>query len=123
MNFNDSNLHQTYIELLLEKTLNNRALAKTLFEKLFTSLPIQIEELDRLLNNKEVSRAQKLIHDIHGAIASCGLVNIEYQAGLLEKNLSEDNLEKAQKNFQNLNQLVRKFVDCQEAILAGLQAK
>ncbi len=120
MNFNDSNLHQTYIELLLEKTLNNRTLAKTLFEKLFTSLPIQIKELDHLLKNNELTQSQKLIHDIHGAVASCGLVNLEYQAGLIERYLFEDNLESAQNSFQNLEQLVNNFLDCQKAILASI---
>ena len=120
MNFNDSNLHQTYIELLLEKTLNNRTLAKTLFEKLFNSLPTQIEELAGLLKNNELTQAQKLIHDIHGAVASCGLVNLEYQAGLIERYLFENNMERAQKSFQNLEQLVNNFLACQEAILTNI---
>ncbi len=121
MNFSSSNLHQTYIELLLEKTLNNRVLAKTLFEKLFATLPTQIEELEGFLNKQNLSLAQKIAHDIHGTVASCGLVNLEYHANLVERHLFMNNLEQAQKSFLNLEQLVRKFLDCQNDILSSLQ--
>ncbi len=120
MNFNTSNLHQTYIELLLEKTLNNRALAKTLFEKIFATLPVQIDELAHLLNRNDISQAQQLIHDIHGTVASCGLVNLEYHAGLVERHLFENDLEKSYKSFQVLQQLVGNFLDCQDDIVSNL---
>ncbi len=120
MNFDSSNLHQTYIDLLLEKTLGNRELAKTLFEKLFASLPKQIEQLTGFLDNNQASQAQKLIHEIHGTVASCGLVNLEYHAGLVERHIFNGDLEKAQKGFQTLKQLMRNFLDCQNDILSNL---
>lgn len=117
MNTASSDPHQIYVELILEKTLNNRALAKTLFEKLFDGLPAQVEDLSRLLNGNDTVNAQKIIHDIHGIVASCGLVNLEYYAGLVEKLLFDKNLVSAKKSFRILEEQIKIFLDYQEDIL------
>jgi len=119
MNLNSP--HLEYVELMLEKTLGNRILAKILFEKLFITLPSQLEDLSETLDKQNFANAKRVIHDIQGVVGNCGLVNLEYYAQRIDNYLSVEDLESAQQNFRILQEQTRCFIECGEEILATLE--
>jgi len=110
-----------YVELMLERTLNNKTLAKNLFEKLFSSLRIQLNDLSLSLRENDLEKAQFIAHDINGVVANCGLINLEYYAQVMNKFLSENDIINAQKFFQIFKQQADSMLDCQDDILSLLK--
>jgi HPt (histidine-containing phosphotransfer) domain-containing protein len=113
--------HLEYVELLLEKTLGDKVLAKTLFEKLFTTLPDQLEYLAITLSKKDISEAKQMTHDIQGVFGNCGLINLEYFAQKINTYLSVKDLQSARKYSRILQVQVSDFIACEEKILAALE--
>lgn len=118
---NSDSPHLEYVELMLERTLGNRILAKTLFEKLFIALPCQLEDLSETLNKQNFAKAKRVIHDIQGVVGNCGLINLEYYAQRIDAYLSVEDLENAQENFRILQEQTRCFIECGEEILVALE--
>lgn len=113
--------HLEYVELMLERTLDNKVLAKILFEKLFTIFPKQLEDLSNALNENEIGKASQIIHDIQGVVGNCGLINLEYYAQKINTYLSIENLKDAQNNFRILQDQTKILLDCEKEIFAALK--
>ncbi len=113
--------HLEYVELMLERTLGNRILAKTLFEKLFSTLPRQLDDLSNSLNKKDILKAKLVTHDLQGVVGNCGLINLEYYARKIDNYLSAKDIESAQKIFRILQEQIKSFIECGEKILAALE--
>ncbi len=120
MNSSDSP-HLEYVELMLERTLGNRELAKTLFEKLFFTLPNQLNDLSNSLNKKDIPNAKFVTHDIQGVVGNCGLINLEYYAQRIDNYLSAKDIKNAQKNFHILQEQIKVFIACGGKILAEFE--
>lgn len=118
---NSNSTHLEYVKLMLERTLENKVLARTLFEKLFTMLPKQLVDLSDALNGNEISKANQIIHDIQGVVGNCGLINLEYYAQKINTYLSIENLKDAQNNFRILQNQTSVLLDCEKKILATLK--
>lgn len=117
---NSNSPHLEYVELMLERTLGNKVLAKTLFEKLFITLPGQLDDLSDALNKKDISKAKKVAHDIQGVVGNCGLINLEFYAQKMDNYLSVKDLENAQKNYRILQEQIGEFIECEEKLLAAI---
>ncbi len=118
---NSNSTHLEYVKLMLERTLDNKALARILFEKLFTILPKQLDDLFEALIENEISKANQIIHDIQGVVGNCGLINLEYYAQKIDTYLSIENLKDAQNNFRILQNQSKVLLDCEKEILATLK--
>jgi hypothetical protein len=113
--------HLEYIDLMLEKTLGNKVLALTLFEKLFITLPGQLDNLASTLSENDISKAKLITHDIQGIFGNCGLINLEYFSQKIDTYLSIKDLQSARKYFRILQVQISDFIACEEKILAALK--
>ncbi len=110
-----------YIEILLDKTKNNRRLALTIFEKLFEELPLQISGIKDALENQHYDLAQELSHKMNGSASFCGLLEIQQPAHALEGCLLNNDYANANRDFLRLRQSVLTLTRQQKSILAKLQ--
>lgn len=110
-----------YIDLMLDKTKDNKELALILFNKLFEELPEQVKNIDHAIKQSDFKLAQKITHNLHGSVSFCGLIDIQQPAKILEILLLENDLTAIQENFQELHDLVFHFVNMQHKVLNKLQ--
>lgn len=109
-----------YIQIILNKTKNNRHLTLTLFEKLFEELPLQVIAIKTALDNKQYSLAKDITHKLHGSVSFCGLTDIQQPTHALENCLLNNNYADTRQHFLMLQQSVLNFTHYQEFILATL---
>lgn len=69
---------------MLEKTINNKDLSITLFKKLFSDLPLQLDTIEAALQKNEVSTCLDAVHKLHGSASFCGLSDIQALAYNIE---------------------------------------
>lgn len=117
----NTNPELTYLNSMLNKTLQNRDLALLLFKKLFQELPKQITQLEQTLLAQEFNQAQAIIHKLHGSVSFCGFSELQELANGVESNLLHDNLDLARSLFLLLKQEVLLFQSLQDRILQQLE--
>ncbi len=109
-----------YIEILLDKTRDNRPLTLTIFKKLFEELPEQIDTIKDALESRQYTLAQQITHKLHGSVSFCGLTDIQKPACALESSLLNHDYKAANQHFLILQQCILNFTRYQTAILADL---
>jgi HPt (histidine-containing phosphotransfer) domain-containing protein len=111
-----------YIQMILDKTKNNRSLTLTIFEKLFAELPLQIIDIKNALENKQYELAKEVTHKLNGSVSFCGLMDIQVSANTLENYLLTNNYASTHQHFLILQQHTLNFTRHKESILANLGA-
>jgi HPt (histidine-containing phosphotransfer) domain-containing protein len=106
-----------YIQIILNKTKNNRSLTLTIFKKLFEELPLQIIIIKKALENGDYAIAKETTHKLHGSASFCGLIDIQNHAYALENCLINRNYEATEQNFLLLQQDVLNLTRHQRAIM------
>jgi HPt (histidine-containing phosphotransfer) domain-containing protein len=109
-----------YIRIVLDKTKNNRALAVTIFKKLFNELPQQLDCIEDSLKVGDYENAREITHKMHGSVSFCGLTEMQEPAKKLEQSLTNRNYQTIAQDWLQLQQKVLKFTCYQESILADL---
>ncbi len=109
-----------YIQILLSKTKNNQQLAKTIFEKLFDELPIQILQIKEAIENGQYDNAQDTTHKLNGSVSFCGLIDIQHPAKALESCLLNKNYADLNQQFLLLQQRTVNFTSYHTAIMTHL---
>lgn len=109
-----------YIRMILIKTKNNLRLTRTLFEKLFEELPLQITHIKDALENKQYGLAQEITHKLNGSVSFCGLTGIQQSANALEGWLLNNNYANAHRHFPILQQHILNLTRHQETILENI---
>lgn len=109
-----------YIQIMLDKTYNNRPLALTLFKKLFEELPEQINAIKEALENRQYTSARQITHKLHGTVSFCGLADMQEPAQALESSLLNHDDKAADRHFLILQQRVLSFIRHQAVIIADL---
>ncbi|TRX00559.1 Hpt domain-containing protein [Candidatus Methylobacter oryzae] len=105
---------------MLIKTKNNLRLTRTLFEKLFEELPLQITHIKDALENKQYGLAQEITHKLNGSVSFCGLTDIQQSANALEGWLLNNNYANAHRHFPILQQHILNLTRHQETILENI---
>lgn len=106
-----------YIQIILNKTKNNRNLTLTVFKKLFEELPLQVSIIKKALKNKHYALAQQTTHKLHGSASFCGFMDIQNAAHALENCLINKNYKAIDQNFLLLQQAVLILARHQSAIM------
>lgn len=114
------NSPEKYVQLMLDKTKNNRGLALTIFIKLFDELPEQLISIQNALKNQQLAQAKETIHLLHGSASFCGLLAIQNSANDLETSLINADIAAAKNHFIELQRHVADLTSHQEDILAIL---
>ena len=109
-----------YIDIVLEKTKQNRTLALTVFKKLFQELPEQLERIEIALKAEEYTEARNITHKLNGSVSFCGLTAIQAIAERLENHLHHYRVEFVFQDFHLLQESVWLFLRFMEVILAEL---
>jgi len=109
-----------YIQIILGKTINNRRLALTIFNKLFEEIPLQISGIKDALENKQYALAKEITHKLNGSASFCELTDIQKPANALESCLLNKNYEAINWHFLMLQQCTLNLTSHQNAILANL---
>lgn len=109
-----------HVGQMLKKTRQNRELANTLFNKLFTELPQQIRSIEKALQEQDIPLAEKVTHKLLGSASFCGLIDIQEAAKTMQPRLLADDLDAAKTSFPLLQKCVQTFVRQQESILEQL---
>jgi two-component system, NarL family, sensor histidine kinase BarA len=118
----DPNNSSSYVMQMLEKTTFNKALAHTLFSKLFSELPTQIEDIKIALDKGAITQAQQITHKLHGSVSFCGFTDLQHTAYRLETSLLAENMIAAQEYFANLQQKIDAFCAQKSSIFNTLIA-
>jgi HPt (histidine-containing phosphotransfer) domain-containing protein len=116
----NTNRPEKYIQLMLDKTKNNKELALTIFIKLFEELPKQLTTIHNALKNQHLAEAKDITHMLHGSASFCGLLAIQNPAKDLEISLINVDIEAAKNHFIELQRHVADLTNHQAAILAIL---
>jgi CheY-like chemotaxis protein len=105
-----------YIQMILNKTKNNRSLTLTIFKKLFEELPLQIIIIKKALENGHYALAEETTHKLHGSVSFCGLIDIQNHAYALESCLINRNYKATHPNFLLLQQRILNLT-CHQRII------
>lgn len=108
---------------MLERSLNNKELTKTLFEKLFSELPQQVAAIGKAFESHEFQLAIDITHKLHGSASFCGLEDIRKPAEMLEICLQKLDLEPIEDHYNELGKQVDLFVTAEDEIMRILAAK
>ena len=109
-----------YIQIILGKTINNRSLALTIFNKLFEEIPLQISGIKDALKNKRYALAREITHKLNGSVSFCGLTDIQKPANALENCLLNENYGAINRHFLMLQHRILNLTNHQKAILENL---
>lgn len=118
---NKSEAELTYINSMLNKTIQNQNLAVVLFKKLFLELPEQIQQLEHSLTTQQLKQAQTIIHKLHGSMSFCGFTELQKIANSLETSLLTNDLQQTIQHFLRLKQKITTFQSLEEKILQHLE--
>lgn len=111
---------ENYIQLLLNKTKNNRSLALTIFTKLFAELPVQLADISTAIAHQQFTKAKDITHMLHGSVGFCGLMDLQEPAKNLEISLINNDQEAAERHLNELKLSITRFISQQQAILTLL---
>jgi len=111
---------EKYIELLLNKTKNNRSLALTIFIKLFAELPVQLVEISTAIKHQQLTTAKDITHILHGSVGFCGLMDLQERAKNLEISLLNNDQKAAERHLNELKLSITQFLSQQQTILTLL---
>lgn len=111
---------EKYIELLLNKTKNNRSLALTIFIKLFAELPVQLVDISTAIKHQQLTTAKDITHMLHGSVSFCGLMDLQEPAKNLEISLLNNDQEAAEQRLNELKLSIAEFLSQQQTILTLL---
>jgi HPt (histidine-containing phosphotransfer) domain-containing protein len=106
-----------YIQILLDKTQNNKNLVLTIFKKLFTELPQQIIDIKNALQNQQYKAALEIAHKLHGSVGFCGFTDIQQHAQALENSLLRQDYLAISGSYSALKAAVLAFTAKEAAIL------
>ena len=109
-----------YVTALLEKTSGNHLLATTLFNKLFTELPEQVQDITQAIKNKNIALAAQITHKLHGSVSFCGFSNLQQVAQSLEHSLLNQDLALADIHTTQLEEKIKDFLNLELSILSLL---
>lgn len=109
-----------YIQILLDKTQNNKNLAIVIFKKLFIELPQQIHDIDVALQQQHYKVALEITHKLHGSVGFCGFSDMQQQAYALENCLLHKDYQTVIGHFDTLKTAIVNFVAKKNAILNTL---
>lgn len=118
---NDSSMALKYIQAIQNKTKNNQSLTLTIFKKLFTELPFQIEVIKDALDKQYYELAKETVHKLHGSVCFCDLEDLRKPAYTLENHLLNKNYIGIIKHCCELEKSILNFLRYQSAILSILQ--
>lgn len=110
-----------YVEVMLHKTRNNRALTLTILHKLFEELPQQVAAIKEALTNNQYTVAAAVTHKLHGTVSLCGFTNMEKSADALENCLIKKDYQAMNSHFLLLQQRILNFTRNESVILAHLK--
>ncbi len=110
-----------YVQAVLAKTNNDKALANKLFTQLFEELPEQILIINQACGVNEISLATSITHKLHGSASFCGLSEIQNAARNLETTLSEKDIINLSINLEQLEKMVAKFLNDKQHIIKKLR--
>lgn len=108
------------LQILLDNCRNNRKLAITIYEKLFDSLPQQIDMIEAALVNSDYRSALELTHKLNGAVKTCYLKPVEVVSDNLEKIFQQSQPELIDQQFLALKQSIGDFLQNRETIFEYL---
>jgi len=111
---------EKYIELLLNKTKNNRSLALTIFIKLFAELPVQLADISTAIKHQQLTTAKDITHMLHGSVGFCGLMDLQEPAKNLEISLLNNDQKAAEQHLNELKLSIAEFLSQQQTILTLL---
>jgi len=111
---------EKYIELLLNKTKNNRSLALTIFIKLFAELPAQLVDISTAIKHQQLTTAKDITHMLHGSVGFCGLMDLQEPAKNLEISLLNNDQKAAEQHLNELKLSIAEFLSQQQTILTLL---
>jgi signal transduction histidine kinase/DNA-binding response OmpR family regulator len=106
-----------YVQCLNRCANGNAALAGHLFPRLFQEIPEQVRLVEQQLQDGEFELAGRTAHQLRGALAFCGLVDLEYSIAQLETALAEQRHHDALQWFSALQQASDNFLSQQDTIL------
>lgn len=110
-----------YIQILLDKTQNNKSLALTIFKKLFVELPEQINDIKEALQNRQYQSALDITHKLHGSVSFCGFIELQHVAANLENCLLRKDYQALKLNFIALRAAILNFVAQENTILNAMK--
>lgn len=113
----------SFVQDMLVKTMYNKELAKTLFEKLFSELPEQVTAIDKAMENQDFPMAIEVTHKLHGSASFCGLTDIKNPAEMLEICLRKHDLAPVENHFKTLRKQVDLFTAAEDEIMRILASK
>ena len=114
--------HTDYVQIMLEKTMNNQGLAKNLFNKLFQELPEQMQIIKVACNEFDTALAKKTVHKLNGSASFCGLFEIQSAAHNLETTLADNDKTKLSLHLEQLEIHIDKFLSEKNIIINKLRA-
>lgn len=117
----DSLAPNDYLQILLDKTHNNKSLTITIFKKLFAELPQQITDIRHALQNKQYQAALDITHKLHGSVSFCGFTDLQRYAYSLENSLSRKEYQVVKESYSALKTAILSFTAKESAILDGLK--
>lgn len=109
-----------YVSTLLQRTSGSTELAKTIFNKLFTELPAQSQQIELALKNNQLSLAQETTHKLHGSVSFCGFSEIQFLAQQLESSFPENDPQLIQANYNLLKNKIADFIKLKALIFNRL---
>lgn len=119
--FDETAIYLKAVQNLLDNCRNNRQLVLTLYEKLFMSLPQQVEVIETSLNNGDYQAALNTTHSLVGSVKTCYLQPIEEASVCLEKSFMQGTPELIDHHFSALKQRMQLFLSKREIILWYLE--
>jgi HPt (histidine-containing phosphotransfer) domain-containing protein len=111
---------EKHIELLLNKTKNNRGLALIIFNKLFAELPVQLVDISTAINQQQLATAKDVVHILHGSVSFCGFIDLQGAAKNLEICLLNNDQKAAQQQFNELQLSITELLSQRQEILTLL---
>jgi chemotaxis protein histidine kinase CheA len=109
-----------YIEAMMKRTMGNKALARLLFKKLFSELPLDIKALKKAIMQNKMPVAQKITHKLQGTFSFCGFSKLEILTKHLENIVCYGDLGKSSMSFDDLEREITLFNHLQDCILKKL---
>lgn len=116
-NLSTDTIQPDYVQILLNKTQNNKNLALTIFKKLFAELPQQLIDIRNALQNHQYQSALDVTHKLHGSVGFCGFTDIQQPAYELENCLLHQDYPSVTGNFSSLKTAILNFTAQESTIL------
>jgi|GEM_PF-840930 len=109
------------LKTLLDNCRNNRKLAISLYEKLFDSLPQQIDSIETAFGNGDFRLAYDITHKLNGSVKTCFLKPVGETADCLKKIFNENKPELIEPHFLALKQRIGVLLQNREKIFEFLE--